>query len=209
MNNVKEERLSELLFQEERYRLLSFLLDSRESYSIVELASHTDLSRQFVSELVDKLSKLGLVDKRKKGNMNLVSVNSDSAYYDALKQLLEVDSRPLREVAGEFAEDIFQKYDEIVSVVLFGSVARGTPTLDSDIDILIVTENELADVAKGLDDGLVAEAESYNKRYAVNISLTFYNKEKFENDLRASIAFIERVVEEGELLAGERFWQES
>lgn len=42
-------------------------------------------------------------------------------------------------IAKEFADTI--KSDEIKLIVLFGSVARGEDTEDSDIDILIVSPN--------------------------------------------------------------------
>ena len=42
------------------------------------------------------------------------------------------------EIAREFAEAI--KSDKIVKIILFGSVARGDDTEDSDIDILIVSD---------------------------------------------------------------------
>ena len=42
------------------------------------------------------------------------------------------------EIAREFAESI--NSDKIVKIILFGSVARGDDTEDSDIDILIISD---------------------------------------------------------------------
>lgn len=42
------------------------------------------------------------------------------------------------EIAREFAEAI--NSDKIIKIILFGSVARGDDTEDSDIDILIVSD---------------------------------------------------------------------
>lgn len=49
------------------------------------------------------------------------------------------------EIAREFANAIHS--DDIVKIILFGSVARGDDTEESDIDILIITTNsdELSD----------------------------------------------------------------
>ena len=49
------------------------------------------------------------------------------------------------EIAHEFADAI--RTDDIIKIILFGSVARGDDTEESDIDILIVTVNsdELTD----------------------------------------------------------------
>ncbi len=43
------------------------------------------------------------------------------------------------EIAREFAEAI--KSDKIIKVILFGSVARGDDTEESDIDILIISND--------------------------------------------------------------------
>ena len=45
-----------------------------------------------------------------------------------------------KQIAKEFAETI--KSDKIKQIILFGSVARGDDTPDSDIDILIVSDNK-------------------------------------------------------------------
>lgn len=45
-----------------------------------------------------------------------------------------------KQIAKEFAETI--KSDKIKQITLFGSVARGEDTSDSDIDILIVSNNK-------------------------------------------------------------------
>ena len=49
------------------------------------------------------------------------------------------------EIAREFANAI--RSEDIVKIILFGSVARGEDTEESDIDILIITTNsdELSD----------------------------------------------------------------
>ena len=53
------------------------------------------------------------------------------------------------EIAREFANRI--KSDEIKKIILFGSVARGRDTEDSDIDILIISP-ESAELESRIDD---------------------------------------------------------
>jgi len=53
-----------------------------------------------------------------------------------------------RETAKEFARQLLEKWgQDIDSIILYGSVASGRATDESDIDILIVTQNK-AEVAK-------------------------------------------------------------
>lgn len=53
------------------------------------------------------------------------------------------------EIAREFAEAI--KSDKIIKVILFGSVARGDDTEESDIDILIIS-NEWEEIDSLITD---------------------------------------------------------
>jgi predicted nucleotidyltransferase len=57
----------------------------------------------------------------------------------ALKSALAVETLPLREVAEEFAREV-SKLVAVGSCILYGSVARGTATLESDIDVLVLVK---------------------------------------------------------------------
>ncbi|KZX12344.1 nucleotidyltransferase family protein [Methanobrevibacter filiformis] len=49
-----------------------------------------------------------------------------------------------KQLAIEFAKSL--NHPEIEKIILFGSVARGDDTEDSDIDILIITSNVVVDL---------------------------------------------------------------
>ncbi|KZX10274.1 nucleotidyltransferase domain-containing protein [Methanobrevibacter filiformis] len=61
----------------------------------------------------------------------------------------------------EFANSL--NHPEIEKVILFGSVARGEDTEDSDIDILILTSN--------IDDDLKIEDEIYTKVFDILLEM--------------------------------------
>ena len=49
-----------------------------------------------------------------------------------------------REIAMDFAEKSYQKFDKLLkSVVLFGSAAKGTNTAESDIDIILIVDDAM------------------------------------------------------------------
>lgn len=203
MKDIKNQTASDLLFNRKKYRLIRFLVEKEGSHSITEISEGTELSRQFVSDKVDKLAELGIVKKEIRGNMKLISINNKSAYYKTFKNLMKLDSKPLKEVAEDYAEKISEKHEEIESVILFGSVARETPKISSDIDVLVILDEE-NDKTR---EEIIAKSESFNKKYNVNLSTTFYEREKFLRDLKASRTFAENIVDEGEILAGEKIWE--
>jgi len=64
-----------------------------------------------------------------------------------------------RDAAGEFARRAREQLgDKVQAIVLFGSVARGEPRKDSDIDVLVVmpearaSNRDLWDIAAGVDE---------------------------------------------------------
>ena len=93
------------------------------------------------------------------------------------------------EIAREFANRI--KSDEIKKIILFGSVARGRDTEDSDIDILIISP-ESAELESRIDD-LIYEfiIEKDELIYAHVMSESHFNKHKdnhfLQNDLKEGV----------------------
>jgi len=65
--------------------------------------------------------------------------------------------RDRKQLAMDFAKSL--NYPEIEKIILFGSVARGDDTKDSDIDILIITKN--------VDDDLKIEDDIYGKTFDI------------------------------------------
>ncbi len=66
--------------------------------------------------------------------------NNQNITKNMFLQYMEVIQYERKQIAKEFAETI--KSDKIKQIILFGSVARGDDTPDSDIDILIVSDNK-------------------------------------------------------------------
>lgn len=65
------------------------------------------------------------------------------------------------EIAREFADAI--RSDDIVKIILFGSVAHGDDTEESDIDILIITTNsdELSDEINSAAVDIILEKDEF------------------------------------------------
>ena len=92
------------------------------------------------------------------------------------------------EIAREFAEAI--KSDYIIKIILFGSVARGDDAEESDIDILIVSNNHME-----IDDIIADEVAwiMYDKNELISahvMSEELFNKTK-------SFSFLTNVLREG------------
>ena len=95
------------------------------------------------------------------------------------------------EIAKNFAQKM--KSDKIKLMILFGSVARGDDTEDSDIDILVIS-NYRKDIWPKISDIIVDTIGIYGELLSVHVmSENVYNKTK-------DYSFLTNVLKEGILL---------
>lgn len=169
------EKFVDLLGKEYRGQVLRFLRDRPDQmFTINEIAESVEGSYPAIRDFLRELEDLNLVKIRKKGGSYLVEFNPESRYFHAVDAIFQVEVDPLLMEADELIHDIMDAdglEEKTVSVVLFGSVARGTADANSDIDLLFVVEdgvdtdyfkNLILQKAKGRDHEIVpvVEAES-------------------------------------------------
>lgn len=202
------EKFTDLLGQEYKAEVLKFLKDNPDDFfSINEIAEKTSGSNPSVKKFLEELSDLGVVKFRKKAGSYLIEYNQNSKYDDAVEAVFGVEIRDMRRQAESFAYELFNHTDEefqdkLFSVVLYGSVARGTADSNSDIDVLILvnkTEDKDAVMDKALE---VAKKRSDPDNEIVPMVET---TEEFHDNFHKSTRFETNVEREGKILEGEKF----
>lgn len=119
--------------------ILRLLLNNPYSqFTIRELSRLTDNATQSVKRAVDVLEPNGIVDVDTEGNRRLVGINR--------RRVTKPDDPVLRIPQPEFhspvraaLEELRAELDEILGVLVFGSVARGQADRQSDIDLWVLT----------------------------------------------------------------------
>ncbi|PKP54664.1 MAG: nucleotidyltransferase domain-containing protein [Candidatus Altiarchaeales archaeon HGW-Altiarchaeales-3] len=81
-------------------------------------------------------------------------------------------------IAKEFAESL--KYPEIKNILLFGSVARGRETENSDIDILISCKGDRFKLLHKVMDNVVEFLSKYGEYISVKV-LSVQDIERLKN----------------------------
>lgn len=188
--------------KEKRLEVLQYLINNKDrNYSITEVEENVDASYKTVQEFINTLEEFGLVNSKKHGRTKIITVNQDSPFLEALEKLGDIDAEPFRKTARKFTEEITERYpEEIRSVILFGSVARGMPTSKSDIDILILaqTQEDAEEIEK--------EAWSLRDKYVDNeglpINIITQTAEQFKRNLRNQQPLETRIKQEGKPLKG-------
>lgn len=191
----------DLLGKEYRGQVLEFLRDSPDQmFTINEVAESVDGSYPAVRDFIRELEDLDLVKIRKKGSSYLVEFNQDSRYFDTVDSIFQVEVNPLFTAADEFVHDLMES-DELeektLSVVLFGSVARGTADANSDIDVFFLVEDGVdTDYFKNL---VIQKAR--NREYEIVPVVEPVNE--FLENYRERKRFEENLMRDSELLYGD------
>ncbi|NVM27237.1 MAG: nucleotidyltransferase domain-containing protein [Candidatus Helarchaeota archaeon] len=101
----------------------------------------------------------------------------------------------VKEILSEVIEKLKHEYVPL-KIILFGSYAYGTPTEDSDIDILI-----LKDTKKRRVDRIVrVKRLIYNPNRKIPVSPFVYTPDELEERLRIGDDFVIEIIQKGIIL---------
>jgi predicted nucleotidyltransferase len=100
-----------------------------------QIAKHAKTSTGATNESLKKLLKKDMVSLEKKGNMNFYSANIENPLVKQFKI-----SQTIASLSG-----LINKLKPVAKrIVLFGSCAEGIDTIDSDIDLAAISQDEQA-----------------------------------------------------------------
>lgn len=109
-------------------------------FTIRRLAEDAGISHTEAAATIGDLEKLGVVQIQPVGKAHQISLNKKSFVLNKIiEPIFKVERNSLQEVISILKKYLTNK--KIVSAVIFGSVARGEEKEDSDIDLLIISNN--------------------------------------------------------------------
>ena len=139
--------LTDLMFKEYRRRVLSLLLlRPDQAYHVREIARLTGTVPGTLHKELSKLAKAGVLNKSSRGNQVNYQANRDCLIFEELASILRKTSG----VADVIRDALTHLKGGIDVALVFGSVASGKATSDSDLDLLIVGKASFSDTVKAL-----------------------------------------------------------
>lgn len=180
--------LTKLFSSRVRVELLAllFLNPDRGMYAR-EIARAAGEDFKSVSRELRNLEDMGMVASRKEGNLKYYTLRRDFLLFDELNSLIF----KTRGAAGAL-RDAFAGVKGIDCAFIYGSIASGTYTGKSDIDLMVVGDIRLEDllkVIKGPEEALGRE---------INPSL--YSAREFKARSKKKDPFITRVLREPKIM---------
>ncbi|MEF8835602.1 MAG: nucleotidyltransferase domain-containing protein [Candidatus Thermoplasmatota archaeon] len=160
-------------------------------WGLNDIVEESGVSKTTVWRAVNRLDERNYVSTSEVGKSKLIEVKNRKVLKRILKaSRAEIDE--LEEAAERFVGEI-KKFEEVKKCVLFGSVARGTADLNSDIDILIL----LQDGDEKTEDEISQIAEKISSEESVRIMPDVMEKERFELMEKHEDSFAENIKKEG------------
>lgn len=142
-----DNKLLGVLFGSYRQRVLELLLlQPAQRFHVRELARQTGTTAGTLHRELSKLAEAGLLLRERQGNQVLYQANRACPVFEELAGLF-------RKTSG--AVSVLQQAlqgltPQIRFALLFGSLARGSETPGSDVDVMIVGDAGFAEVVKAL-----------------------------------------------------------
>ncbi len=130
-------------------------------------------------------------------NLNIKFEKKQMEYYGKNPQLEKI-----KNIIKNFIDNNVSKYEEIESVVVFGSLASGKFNKESDIDICVLFKR---DTSKIMENTIFNYFLSLGKELNRSIQCVFFFPEDINN---WDTIFIENILAEGQLLYGNSNYKE-
>jgi predicted nucleotidyltransferase len=176
------------LFGKARRGVLALLFGHPDrGFYLREIIKHAGAGASQVQKELTRLVAAGLLLREQRGNLVYFRANPQASVFDELRGIAAKTfgiADQVQAALGPFA-------DRLDLAFIYGSVARGTASGASDVDLFLVGDVRLSEV---VDE--IAEAETKLKR---TISPTIYPPAEFSEKVRERDHFISRVLKQPKL----------
>ncbi len=182
--------IGDALFTKTQQKVLALLFGKPdERFYTNEIMRWAAMGRGTVSRELDRLVSAGLLSITKQGNQNYYQANADNPVYQELVGIV----RKTFGVADRIREKLISLGGNIELAFIYGSIAKGTETNTSDIDLMLVGE----DLSYGNVLELLLPLEDSLQR---TINSTIFDKKDFAARLKDDDSFVTRVMEQPKII---------
>lgn len=176
--------LADALFTQTQQRVLGLLFGQpQRAFGVAELIASIGAGSGAVQRELAKLATAGLVSVQRMGNQKRYQANAEAPIHDELVAIVQKTIG----LAGPLREALLPLQNRISAAFVYGSVAKRSDTVRSDIDLMILSDTlGYADVMQVLDGADV--------RLGRPVNPTLYSNDEFAKRVQEENAFLMRVL---------------
>ena len=181
--------LADALFTQTQQRVLGWVFGQpQRTFTVSELIASTGAGSGAVQRELAKLVASGLLTVKPVGNQKHYQANPAAPIHDELVAIAQKTfglAEPLREALSPLAE-------RIDAAFIYGSVAKGSDTAASDIDLMVISDTVgYADVVLALDET--------GRWLGREINPSIYSRVELGKRVKDGNAFVTRVLQQPKL----------
>jgi DNA-binding transcriptional ArsR family regulator len=185
MTIVTPDRIAETLFGKARRRILGLLYGRPdEAFYLRQIARLTDLSVGAVQYELPALTEAGLVTREEIGNQLHFQANPECLVFDELRRIVEKTTGLADHVRAALAP--LAEEGKLQHAFIFGSVASGNQLATSDVDLMVIGDVKLREIAPAL--------RPVEDRIAREINPSVYTLDEFTKRVASEDHFISSVL---------------
>jgi len=185
--------IENILGTESKVKIIRTLLEINTAFTMEDLEKETGLSRGIIHRELKNLVYNGIVLKvEKQGKLGYYRIHLENQYVQVLTTLFNLEEKIERKgkiplvtwnmLASLVSKIISQRFD-IYEIILYGSEARGTASIHSDIDIMIVPEEDWL----GLPEEIYQIVKEIQKKSGREINVDYMPRKTYESGGTAMI----------------------
>lgn len=181
-----------------RVDVLRILWRFRVPMTAAHIARLAGLTHPAASAVLDTLTDAGVADSAPAGRGHTYWLVSENVYVQSFVDPIFAAEESLPDLLEAELQALFA--ERTLSVVLFGSYARGDQTSDSDVDVVAVAHD--AQSKAQIDHDLPPAASAFRRRWGASLSvLTYDPAEASAMEVRAP-EFYKSLLEDGIRVSG-------
>lgn len=154
------------------------------SFFVTELIELADVGRGAVQRELSRLERSGLVTVERHGNQKHYRANPEAPIY---KELCSIVGKTIG-VQEQVRAALSSLEQRISLALIYGSIAKQTDTANSDIDVLVVSDDLTL-------EELYAVLASVEAQLGRNVSPTLYTGREFKKRRKIGNPFLKRVLD--------------
>jgi len=177
-------KVSAVLFGKAQRAVLALLFGRPDqAFYLSEIVSYADTGASQVQKELHRLTEAGLLLREKRGKQVYYRANASAPIFEELKSIV-AKTFGIADAARDLLAPVRSRVD---LAFIYGSVARGAETAASDVDVFVVGDLGVSDLAEAL-----VAAEAKLRR---TLSPTIYSRAEFVEKVQSEDHFITRVLE--------------
>jgi predicted nucleotidyltransferase len=176
--------LGDVLFTKTQRQVLSLLFGNPDkSFYANEIVRYAGVGIGSVLRELEKLSNVGLLTIEKIGNQKHYTANRKSPIFEELRGVVQKTfglADVIRKALDEFR-------DSVELAFIYGSVAKGTDKANSDVDVMIISDQLSY-------PEILASVAPIEATIGRSVNPTIYTTKEFKDKIQSDNSFVTRVV---------------